>query len=193
MKIFLIILLGVVLLLSVFFFLPTNFVFEFSKDRRGKNFQVTVRHLFLKIKLTPPKKKGTKKNSNPQNKGLSVPEKIEKSVEDDIADILTFAKDRAVKIKKFDFLMNFGTGDAMETGIITGGAYGVIYNVVALLDNNLTVKKCDININPDFEERFLAVSAKCILEVRNVHIMIMIFKVLKMYLKINKMSKGKED
>ena len=199
MKIFLIIIMALALLLSLFLFLPTNFIFEFSKDRRSKNFEVTIRHLFIKIKLKPPKKKGTKKNPNPQNKGLTLTEKIDKgislfkTIEDDIADVLSFASDRAIKIKEFNFLMDFGTGDPMQTGIITGGAYGVIYNIVAILNNTLTVKNCDIVINPDFEDKFLSVSAGCILEVRNVHIMIMIFKVLKMYLKINKMSKGKED
>lgn len=198
MKIFLIIILVIAVLLSLFFFLPTNFIFEFSKDKRGKNFEVTVRHLFIKIKLKPPKKKGTPKNPNPQNKGLTRKEKIEKGftifklVEDDIVDVLCFASEKALKIKEFDFLLNFGTGDAMQTGIITGGAYGVIYNILALFNNYLMVKKCDIKINPDFENRYLSLGAKCILEVRNVHIIIMIFKVLKMYLKINKITR-KED
>ncbi len=199
MNIFLAILIVLVIAILVFIFLPTNFIFELSKDQRGNNFEVTIKHLFIKINLKPPKKKGTPKNPNPENKGLTLKEKIDKgitifkSVENDIIDVLSFASGRALKIKEVSFLLNFGTGDAMQTGILTGGAYGVIYNLIALLDNNFTLKKYSVEINPDFEKRFYGVGAKCILEVRNVHIMIMIFKVLKMYLKINKINKGKED
>ena len=32
----------------------------------------------------------------------------------------------------------------MGTGIITGGAYGVIYNLIALFDNNFSLKRYDV-------------------------------------------------
>ena len=198
MNMFLWISLFVIAVISLFLFTATNFIFEFSYDKCGKKFSVTIKHLFLKIKLKPPKKKGTTKNPNPENKGLTLKEKVDKgitlfkSIEDDIVEILSYASGRALKIKELDFLLNFGTGDAMGTGIITGGAYGVIYNLIALFDNNFSLKRYDVKINPDFENRYLSFSAKCILEVRNVHIIIMIFKVLKMYLKINKITR-KED
>ena len=200
MKIALIIILAILALIIALLFVPTYFSFEFIKDGKNKKFDVLVSYLFFKIKLNRPRKekgeknKKEKKPKNETKEETSIVKKaykgirIFKEIEDEVVEILLYASNHAVTIKDFNFSMNFGLDDAMYTGITTGAIYGVIYNVISVLNNHIGVEKCNVLVNPDFENRLLDIRAKCILKVKNVHIMIMIFKVLKMYLKITKIK-----
>lgn len=76
----------------------------------------------------------------------------------------------------------------MSTGIATGTLYGTIYNVISFLNNAFGVEECDVKVNPDFEKKHIDISSKCILKIRNVHIIIVFFKVLKIYFKITKIK-----
>lgn len=200
MKTALIIILAIFALIIALLFVPTYFRFEFIKDGKNKKFDVLVSYLFLKIKLNSPRKEKGKKNKKEKKpkkdtkQETSIIKKVDKGIrifkeiEDEVIEILFYASHHAVRVKDFKVHINFGLDDAMYTGIATGAIYGVVYNIISLLNNHIGVEKCNVLVNPDFENRLLDINAKCILRVKNVHIMIMIFKVLKMYLKITKIK-----
>lgn len=203
MKTVLVILLAIFLIPVVLLFIPTYLVFELSKEGESHSAVLRIKYLFFSIKLIPkdaPKKKKRNKKGkkNPEKAGTEkkedkpLKERIEhgievyKKVEDDIAEIIMYAKRHAVTVGEISFLMNFGLSGAMETGIATGALYGVIYNIISLIHHQLSVQKCNVSINPDFEKQHIDIHAKCILKVKNVHIMVIVFKVLKLYFKISK-------
>ncbi len=195
MKTALIIILAFIALIIVLLFVPTYFSFEFVKDGKNKKIDVLVSYLFIKIKLNRPQKDGKKREENKEKKKTApLPEKIKrgirvfKTVEDDVSELLFYAASHAVRIKDISFYINFGLGDAMYTGISTGAFYGVLYNIISLLNNHIGVESVSVSVNPDFQNKLFNMRTKCILRVKNVHIMIMIFKVLKMYFKITKIK-----
>lgn len=204
MKLAVIIISAVLLIFAVLLFIPTYLCFEFKKDEKEKKTFFAIRYLFFCVRLIPKKKTQNKKKKKKENDEKkrekrasdtgTVREKFERavatyrSVEDDLAGIILYAKRRAVTVREISFFMDIGLEEAMHTGLVTGGLYGVIYNVIALLDYHLSVEKCDVGITPDFKKKRMDISAKCILKVKNVHIMIIIFKVLKLYFKIKRGS-----
>lgn len=197
----LIILAVILLIIAALFFVPTYVMLEISKEGEKNTFDVKIKYLFFKMKMnaknSPGKKsekKEDRKEKTEEKEELPVLKKIEKGIEiykyieDDVEDILSYASEKALTIREITFSMDFGLSDAMYTGIVTGSAYATAYNIIALLNNIFTVEKCDVKINPDFEKKHLDIYSKCILKVKNVHIMIIVFKVLKMYFKITKIK-----
>ena len=109
-----------------------------------------------------------------------------------MVDILHYASEKEINIRKLTFFLDFGMKDPMNTGISTGAIYGVIYNMLALLNNAFEVEECDVKINPDFERKHLDITSQCILKIKSVHIIIIVFKVLKMYFKITKLKEERK-
>ncbi len=209
MKIAFVIIALIIFFIALLLFVPVYVVFEAWAHDKKNDFTVKIKYLFLNIKMNPKKNPGksgkkpktkksikdVKEKENTKEKGSKTTlEKIEKGIEvykyieDDVAEIIAYAADHAVTVKQLKLIMRFGLDDAMYTGIATGALYGVIYNVIALLDRHLTVHNHEVNLTPEFEGKCFALDGKCILKVKNVHIMIIVFKVLKMYFKITKMK-----
>lgn len=196
MKTALIVICIIAAFIFVLLIVPTYVIFDFETHNKNSKFNINIRYLFFNMKMNPKKTPGKKVNTKEKSKKEELPlmEKIEKGIkvykyiEDDIAEILIYASEHAVKIKNIQFYMNFGLKDAMYTGILTGTSYAAVYNIIALLSNNIAVEKCDVKITPDFEKQHVNIHSRCILKVKNVHIMIIVFKVLKMYFKITKIK-----
>ncbi len=198
MKIALIIILSVILIISVLLMIPTYLVFEFKKQGAEKKTELKIRYFLFTFMLNEkkePKKEKTKKEK-PQElkkkKSVSDWFSTVKLIEDDIIGILKYAKKHAFSVKKFRFLMNFGLGDAMKTGILTGSAYGTVYNVLGFLNRNIPVEDCEVKINPDFERECLDIDGECILRIKNAHIIVIAIKALKVLLKIRKSDKERK-
>ena len=195
MKIALIIIALILLIFAVLLFVPFFFVIEFSKKEDKKNFDVKVKYLFFNIK-TKEKKNEKPDETVKEKDNTTLTEKVKNGIEifkeneDDVVDILHYASEKAVKIRNLTFCMDFGLSDPMDTGISTGAINGIIYNVLALLNNFFEIEECNVKINPDFERKHMDISSRCILKIKSVHIIIIVFKVLKMYFKITKIKKG---
>ena len=108
------------------------------------------------------------------------------AVKDDIIKILDFASARLVKIQKLDLDIKFGLDDPMETGILTGAVNGAVYTILGVVHNHSYIEKCDINITPDFENVCHSVRFDCIIRMKNVHITVILIKILKVVKKIKK-------
>ena len=80
----------------------------------------------------------------------------------------------------------FGFEDAMQTGIFTGIYNGFVYSILGVIHNNSKLKKMDVNLSPNFDKKCFYNRFCCILHIKTVHIMIIAFKVLKIYRKIKK-------
>lgn len=198
----LIIALSIILFVFVLLLIPIYVEFELEKIGTDKKTEITVKYLFLKI--TPgKKKKKEKKPEKPKNsekdKKAALPKKSVgewfatfKFIEDDLIDILQYAKKHAVSIKSFGFFMNFGMDNAMNTGIATGAAYGTVYNMVGFINRNIPVEKCEVKINPDFENTHLELNTKCIFRIKNAHIIVVAIKAIKIFFKIKKANEERK-
>lgn len=199
------IIISVLILLIILLSIPAYISVEFLKKPESEKLTVQIRYLFFKI--NPQKKKKNPSESNAaengknnkkskKKKGISFRDLKElyavyKHTEDDIADILYYFSKKAVTLNDFKLYVRFGTNDAMRTGIATGAAYAASYNLISLLNNIFTVEHCDVSIVPVFEKPLFEIDTKCIIKVKNVHITVIAFKVLKMYLKILNLKKRK--
>lgn len=196
MKIALIIVSALILLFFRLLLIPTYCEFEFKKSGAEKKSEVKIKYLFFtfKPKEKPQKEKTKKEKPKEKTKKKSIGEwfSLFKLIEDDIIEILQYAKKHAVSVKYLKFIMDFGMADAMQTGIATGAAYGTVYNVLGFLNRNIPVEECDIKINPDFDRAHLETDIKCIFRIKNVHIIVIAVKALKMYFKMRKNNTQKE-
>ncbi len=193
MKIVLIAALALILLIFILLLIPTYCLFEFTKEGEEKKSELKIKYLFFTIKPSQnPKKDKPIEKPKAEKKGVGEWFSVFKSIEDDLIDILQYAKKHAVTVKYLKFIMDFGMADAMQTGIATGAAYGTVYNVIGFLNRNISVEECVVKINPDFERTHLEIDIKCIFRIKNVHIIVIALKALKMYFKMKKNKPQKE-
>ncbi len=95
---------------------------------------------------------------------------------------------RVAALKKAYFKTEFGLGDAALTGIFSGVAYGVVYNIFAVIYYYFNIKKknLDIHVCPDFTKEKAEVSAKLIFGARLFFAGIAVFDIIKAYNKLKK-------
>ena len=109
----------------------------------------------------------------------------------DISKILICAKEKAVKIKNFDVNIAFAGSDAMNTGIYTGVLNAIVYNLLAVVNNSVGIEEISVDIKPDFNmPAYAKAKISCILNTKLAHIIVILIKVLKIYIKYK--IKGKE-
>lgn len=185
---------------------PVRLEILYVKDEASGEISAVCRYMFFKFRLLPQKKKdtaesGSKTEDMTENKpkGISFEKKKEELhqyinlfavIKDDAAEILRYAAKKAVVFERISVDVVFGFEDAMQTGIFTGLINGFVYNVLALVHNFMTLLKMNVNIQPVFEDTpVFKTRLECILRLKNVHIIIIAFNVLKLIRKIKK-AKG---
>ena len=72
--------------------------------------------------------------------------------------------------KKINLHINFGTGDAAHTGILTGAVWAGIYNVIAFISSVIRIAEPEINIIPAYNEKLCTLKAECIINTRVVNL-----------------------
>ena len=106
---------------------------------------------------------------------------------EDISDILKYAAQNAITFKQLNTDIKFDFESPMNTGIATGVVNGVVYNVLAFLDNSVGVKKHSVNIQPLFyNSNYMSAHIYGIVRLKNVHIMVILIKSIRLYFKIRK-------
>lgn len=198
MKIALIVIFAVIIFIAILLNVPVYLTIEGEKNREKAGFGLEIRCLFFRIKpkSSGKKKKKVKKKEPPKTPGeedISFLKKLEngikvfKEIEDDVVELLQYISRRAVSVKDINFFMDFGFSDPMYTGIATGLINATVYNFLALLTRIFPVNDFDIKINPDFQNPSFKVYSKCIFRLKNVHIIITVLRVLRLYLRIKKL------
>ena len=62
--------------------------------------------------------------------------------------------------------IDFGFGDAMTTGILTGALWTGIYNVISFIASVITIAEPNINIVPSYNQNKCSVKLECIITSR---------------------------
>lgn len=137
----------------------------FMTGAKGKKFTatLTIKILWKKIDIQLLGKEKKPENEL-QNDDVKPTEKEKKNIIEKLDGIcktleksrLAYVMSRRSLKKRITFeniylALTFGLDDAARTGIATGSAWGVAYNLFALLCRVSNVKNHKINITPDFE------------------------------------------
>ncbi len=192
MQIFLICLLCLLVLLGILIFTPIRLFLTFLKKDEDADFKVVLKVGFYERVLYPSEKKPGETKTEEKREKPSVKDRINSSVElykmiwEDVKEILLYASKNALKFENLTFSLDYGTGDAAATGILYGVISGIVYGIWGIIGNNAILDSYDIDIRPDYYNTLLCLDGKCIVKLRNVHIIFIGFKVIKLLKKMKK-------
>ena len=94
-----------------------------------------------------------------------------------------------ISIKRLDIDYVFGLDEPMYTGMLNGLLYGIIYNILGFVHEKSRIEECSTNIVPDFDRVCHNISVCCILRLKNVHIIGIVVRLAKMYIKFKNILK----
>ncbi len=184
-----------VLIFLIFSLTSVRVELVYEKNELNTVAQIYVRYLFIKKKIMPGFKKKNKKRKKDTKKQAGIEYyknkitrilKIFEEIKEEFIDILKYCSKKLIVIEKLDFDFDFGLDEPMDTGIVNGLSYAAVYNILGVMHNYITIKKCNINISPDFERVCHRLKFNCILCLKNVHIIVIIVRTVKMYSKLKK-------
>lgn len=98
---------------------------------------------------------------------------------------------KAVYAKKINLHIDFGFGDAMTTGILTGVLWTGIYNVISFIASIITIAEPNINVTPNYNQDKCSVRLECIITSRLVNLISVAASVGISYLKFKRKEKLK--
>ena len=178
------ILLAVAALILILLLVPIKAVAE-KKD--GFDFYLKILWFKIEIKDRPRKKKKKVGKSKQQEKkkkkfSFAVVKKVA-GLSDDIKDFAHFFSKRCIVVDNIRLNLAFGTGDAAQTGIATGILNTVAYGTLAVIHQNVRLKKWSVEITPDFQEEKFEFEFLCIGTTHLLHIIGIGIKGLKLYKK----------
>ncbi len=187
-------------LCALLLLLPVRLVVRWYKYNAGSALKIFIKIGFFKFKILPkdkdkpqkPKKAKKEKKPQPPEVKKSVGERIKggialyKLIADDVKEIVSYTAQNAFRFELINFNFNYGTGDAATTGVLFGVISGIVHGLVGLAANFARVDRSEIFINPDFNKTALETKGECIVKLQNVHIMVIVIKVIKLLLKIRK-------
>lgn len=204
MKVLIIIAIIILLILSLLL-IPSLLVFELSAINGEFKHKLVFRYGFLKFTLSPSDKGKKEKNTDTNEKNFSDKKQfsydsakqslkkakyIYSQVKNDILKLLSYAGKHSVTFREINTDIEFDFENPMHTGIATGVINGIVYNLLALIDNTVKLGKHAETIQPLFRNsNYYSINICGIVRLKNVHIMVIIIKSLKLHLKIKKYNK----
>ena len=201
MKIMLIIFAILLSLLLVLLLIPIRLEFDYKKDAVTNKVRFDLKYIIFKFPLYKDKDKNDKPQKEKKEKEPFSFEreknKIEgyikafDSIKDDAGKILDYAASRAAVFDNVEVETEFGFEDAMHTGIFTGILNGFIYSVLGFIHNRSNLKKMNVNIQPVFGNTCFNLHIRCILHLKNVHIIVVAVNVLRLLRKLRN-SEGRD-
>ncbi len=186
----------IAVLCAIVLLMPVRIVARWYKLSQTARLKIYLTIGFVKIKLYPRAKDKPEKNKKEKPK-LQTPKpktgeritsgiSLYKLIWEDIKEILSYTAKNAFRFDNIEFNLTYGTDDASSTGILYGVISGIVYTAVGVLANSGKVKRNEISINPDFHKATLQTKGECIVRLRNVHIIVISVKIIKLLLKIKK-------
>lgn len=188
--------------------IPVDCIIDFSYNKDKNRGYIILSYAFLKIKILPTEKKIEKAAKDTEEEAeKEVPKKDRQSVEgtvkfaeevyaelkDDIKNLISHFFKKTLRVKELNISSKFGTGDAMYTGIITGGLNGFVYNVISAVDRHMQLDKWNVSLEPDFDNSCLAAGVYCKIRTRCVYVInlgimavILLLKILKIKRRMSK-------
>ncbi len=199
-----VLLIALILLLGALLVLPIEFGLEIIKTADKNDLLLHFKILGIPIKIH------LKANNSSSGKLVQKKEKSNFSFEifknritafkemfdeikDDLYKMLAFAR-KHLTIKKVDFNIHFGFDNAATTGISTGVIWGLGSFLLKVFDSLVGIKKINMQVTPDFNNKIFNIYLKTILIIKPIHLIIVVREVLKTYKfvnnKINKIKGG---
>lgn len=190
----LIIILSIIIVLAVLISIPLYFEIRYIYDDKAEKAQVLLKYLCFKVTLLP------KNEKEKASKSKDIEEKSQKQFSyedfkryhdgiklywDDICDILYILFKKSVYTKKLSLYAYFGFDDPMLTGIATGAANALVYNLLSVIERCSNLCNKEIHLNPDFDKPVFYINTHCIIKIKSVHIIVMAVKILRLFFKIN--------
>ena len=86
----------------------------------------------------------------------------------ELKNILSYVR-KHLSCKEIDFRIAHGTGDAAQTGIVTGAVWTSGTMLLKLIDTLIGIRKIHMDVFPDFNRKRFEVSVKAIFVMRPIH------------------------
>ena len=187
----------VLLIIASILFLPVYATVNYRYEGERHSFIVAIRVLKITIfkkDLLAERKAQVKKTEKKKPQKTEKPEKKKKKPLKERLKALISTKENIFKIfdalkrllvfKKLFLTVKFGTSNAANTGMLTGALNIVVYNLFALIYNNFKVHNINVNITPQFKGEDNFVEFYSIVRVQSVHIMSIVFNIIKILEKV---------
>ncbi len=98
---------------------------------------------------------------------------------------------KAIYAKKINLHINYGSGNAASTGIITGAIWAGIYNVVSFISSVITIAEPKINLVPNYTEKQCSAKCECIITSRLANLIGAVLSIGISYLSFKRKNKKK--
>ena len=98
----------------------------------------------------------------------------------EIRHMLSYAREH-LSINRVDFRIHFGFDNAATTGISTGVAWGAGSFILKVIDEIIGIKKINMKVDPDFNNKIFEIYSKTILIMRPIHFIIIYRRIVKTY------------
>ncbi len=189
------IILIILALLIIISLLPARLIFLINSDGTV----IELKYMFFKLRLYPSSKtkenvengeaeKQKKKKQHSKNQF-----EILKSLFSDVIKtakwLLHYIFCHAITIEELNIGATIGAPDPADTGMICGGAYAVIFQILGFMNQNMKLKKYEVDITPDFDNCIVSGGIYAILRTRIAHAFIILFMVLKLVIKYKQLSR----
>lgn len=202
----LIIILALILLFGTFLITPLQFGLEIVKTA-NKNKTLLYFKIFgipIKIPLKAAAKGENKNQKQKQRKesplsfenfkeNISDFKEIYETSKTELKEMLSYVRHH-LSVERVDFEIRFGFDNAAATGISTGAIWGMGSFLLKVVDTLVGIKKINMQVNPDFNNKFFEIYLKTILIMRPIHFIIILRKIVKTYMyiknKINNIKGG---
>lgn len=193
----LIIILSIIILAAVLLMIPLYVNIQYVFDTENSHARIYLKYMFFIIELVPSKKKDKidkkkkkePKTDKPENKKFTFDTfkgymgKVY-SIREDIFDVLSILFNKAVYVKELSIYSEFGFDDPMTTGLVTGAANTVVYNMLSVIERHANLERKTVSLIPDFDNPHFLVRVKSIIKIKNVHIIVIVLKLLRIFFKI---------
>lgn len=183
-----------IIIIAVLLLTPMYIDIKFVYSEKTATPRIIIRYMNLKIPLVPRDKKADK--GKPKKKAADSDEKKLSAdtlkgyagdfdkVKDDVFEVLNILFKKAVHINELSIYSVFGFDDPMFTGIATGAVNAFVYNMLGLISKATNLYNYNITLKPDFDKPQLMIRIQSIIKIKNVHIIVIVIKLLKIFYKI---------
>lgn len=114
-----------------------------------------------------------------------------------IKDVAGYTTKKLVRIEKFKITAVLGTDDAMDTGLIYGGASAFLYNTVGFMERRIRMKNIMIDFKPEFTESKIFIEFESIIRTKIYNVIglawIALLRAMPLIKKRGEINNGKSD
>lgn len=199
----------VLIVLAVFAFLfamPISAVLDFHFNADEKGGDISVRYLFLNLKVFPKEKKieeeaektekdvkkkeKKKKKSDKKTDYIKLAKAVYEPGIDGVKRLLRYVSRHAVTFRELNVSADLGLQDPAATGMAIGAANAAAYGMLNFMDNHMRLKSSNVSLVPNFSEKRIAAGAHCVISTNIFHVLALAGIVIRTFIKIQKNMKN---